>query len=128
MRSTGFSSRPEAGSEIAAAKLSTPTLNHRRLNRRRLRCRFQGLSLVAGLVAVSARVSLKFHLRSESKNNRALHASARVRVVLNDRLQKEHRQGVQKPIDLHAVPPPPSRRAGQEKLLAQAISDIPQGH
>src|SRR5258708_37146142 len=107
MRSTGFSSRPEAGSEIAAAKLSTPTLNHRRLNRRRLRCRFQGLSLVAGLVAVSARLSLKFHLRSESKNNRALHTSARVAVVLNDRLQKKHLQVVQKRIELNGVPLPP---------------------
>src|SRR5258708_34600897 len=103
MRSTGFSSRPEAGSEIAAAKLSTPTLNHRRLNRRRLRCRFQGLSLVAGLVAVSARVSIKFHLRSESKNNRALHASASVRVVLNERLKMEHRQVFQMRIELNVL-------------------------
>jgi len=32
----------------------------------------------------------ELHLRSEAKNNRALCASAHVRIVLNDRLEEEH--------------------------------------
>jgi hypothetical protein len=35
--------------------------------------------------------SSKLYLRSESENDRARRPSAHIRVVLNDRLQKEHR-------------------------------------
>src|SRR6202051_314969 len=47
--------------------------------------------------------SLELHLRSESENYGALRSSSHVRVVLNDRLQEEHRQWVQKRVEFHSV-------------------------
>jgi hypothetical protein len=43
------------------------------------------------LSIVRIRSVLEFNLGSKSKNHRAMHTSAHVRVVLNDRLQKKHR-------------------------------------
>jgi len=49
------------------------------------------------------KTSLELHFGSESENYGALRPSTHVRVVLNDRLQKEHRQRVQKRVEFNAV-------------------------
>jgi len=51
----------------------------------------------------SSKPALELHLGSESENYGALRSSTHVRVVLNDRLKEEHRQGVQKRVEFNAL-------------------------
>jgi hypothetical protein len=55
------------------------------------------------LLQTSVKTFLELHLGSESKNYGALRSSAHVSVILNDRLQKEHGQGVQKRVEFDAM-------------------------
>ena len=50
----------------------------------------QGTSATEDPMRRFASMLSELHLRSEAKNNRALYASAHVRIVLNDRLEEEH--------------------------------------
>jgi hypothetical protein len=45
-------------------------------------------------ILLFSRPSLKLHFSSESDDKRALHATSNVRVILDDRLQEEHRRDV----------------------------------
>jgi len=72
--------------------------------------------------------SLELHLCSESKNDCALRSASHIRVVLNDWLQKEHRQRVQQGVEFNAVLPLPCRRARRKELLAEAVLHVAERH
>src|SRR5215471_11733041 len=72
--------------------------------------------------------SLKLHLASKSENYRALRSSADIRVILNDRLQEEHRRRVQKRVEFDAILRLERRHAGLNELLAQLVAHIPERH
>ena len=74
---------------VGAARIPGPQT--RSANRRRnLECSHAKRKLKK----ISACVSLELHLHSESEHYGALRSSAYVRVILNDRLQKKHRERV----------------------------------
>src|SRR6266849_11143321 len=71
---------------------------------------------------------LELHLCSESENYGGLRSSSHLRVVLNDRLKKEHRQGVQQRVEFNAVLRLPGRCARRKKLLAEAVLHVAERH
>src|SRR5215469_15469099 len=73
-------------------------------------------------------IVLEFNLCSESKNDGMARSSAHVCVVLNDGLQKEHWQWIQKRVEFNAVLRLPSWFTLRHELLTQAILYVTKGH
>jgi hypothetical protein len=72
--------------------------------------------------------SLELDFRPESENDCVVRASAHICKVLNEWLQKEHRQRVQESVELQAVLGLEPRRARRVELLAQAVVHVADGH
>src|SRR5580704_5692033 len=71
---------------------------------------------------------LKLYLRSETKNDRMLGTSARVRVILNDRLKKNHWAYVEKSVEFNTLLWSPRGRARCKELRAQHVPHIAKRH
>src|SRR5271163_2046386 len=71
---------------------------------------------------------LKLHLCSESEDDCTPRAASHIRVILDHRLEKEHRQNVQQSVELNALLRLKRRHAGLKKLRAQIIAYIAERH
>src|SRR5258708_13974300 len=72
--------------------------------------------------------SLELHLCSESEDNSASGASAHVGVILDHRLQKEHRRNVQQTVELNALLGLERRPSGTREVRTQPVYHIAQRH
>src|SRR5580692_1330298 len=70
----------------------------------------------------------KIHFYSESKHHSAMYAAPDVGVVLNDRLHKQHGQGVYQRIEFHATLVMPALRTNPKKPRAQSVLHEAQRH
>ena len=71
---------------------------------------------------------LKLHLCSESEDDCTPRAASHVLVILDHRLEKEHRQNVKQRVELNGLLGLKRRHAGLKKLRAQIVSYIAERH